>query len=396
MAPGATISDKADGTQGWGQKFWNTILLFQTRPTIYKRELLDKTSLWKTLYGSSNVLNDNNKKDKFKEYFEYTWKAELGVFDYFDYIIQMMETNNNIEWNPAFITKNNIELSKEIIDYDKTKVKEPKSGMDDFKVNKKDYIWSDIFIKKEANYKSDYDAWITAKTNDPSTLGSVFRSWSKIMANGETEFMAHSDAYVAINAWSIPTTKLEAEYDVITPTWDNWKLLWAKETHTTWATDSGHFHTWFNSKKQGDGSFKISFLAATLLEPITLARMTLDADGNYTNAEKSAHLNADFTNKAWWLVKLYIDETTTAPTEFSNWLALNPSLARREVIDIIDNDYDKFKTEAQTIYKNAVADHLAGYKLWRDAISDADQLADYRVLQEAIDKHAEYVRNFSP
>ena len=108
------------------------------------------------------------------------------------------------------------------------------------------------------------------------------------------------------------------------------------------------------------------------------------------------HLNADFANKAWWLVKLYIDETTIAPTEFSNWLALNPSLAKRDVIDIIDNDYDQLKTEAQTIYKTAVADHLAAYKIWRDAISDANQLADYRVLQEAIDKHAEYVRNFSP
>ena len=183
---------------------------------------------------------------------------------------------------------------------------------------------------------------------------------------------------------------------MITPTWDNWKLLWAKETYTTWATDSGHFHTWFNSKKQGDGSFKISFLAATLLEPITLARMTLDADANYTNAEKSAHLNDDFTNKAWWLVELYIDETTVPPAEFSDWLKLNPSVAKRDVIDIIDNDYNQLKTEAETIYKTAVANHLAAYKIWRDAIGNADQLADYRILQEAIDKHAEYVRNFNP
>ena len=197
-----------------------------------------------------------------------------------------MEKNNNIEWNSAFIDKDDIKLSEEIIDYDKTKIKEPKSGMDDFKVNKKDHIWSDVFIKKEANYKTDYDAWVTAKTNDPKTFASIFQSWSKIMANGETEFMAHSDADDAIKAWSIPTAKTAAEYDVITPTWDNWKLLWAKESYKTWATNSGPFHTWFNSKKEGDGSFKISFLVATLLKPITLARANLDADANYTIAEK--------------------------------------------------------------------------------------------------------------
>ena len=162
IVSGATISDKADFAQGLGQKFWNIIWLNKANGKIYKNELLDKISLWKTLYSSSNVLNDNNKKNKFKEYFEYTWKAELGIFDYLDYIIQMMEKNNNIEWNSAFIPKKDIELSKEIIDYDKVKVKEPKSGMDNFKVNQKDYIWSDIFIKQEANYKTDYDAWVTA------------------------------------------------------------------------------------------------------------------------------------------------------------------------------------------------------------------------------------------
>ena len=302
-----------------------------------------------------------------------------------------MEDKDDIDFNSDFIDKDEIRLSQEIIDYDKAKVKEPKSGMDDFKVNQKDYIWTEVFIKDTKHYKTDYDAWVLAKTNDPNILDSVFQAWSKI--NGEANFKKHSDATAALNNWSVPTIKTQAEYDVITPTWANWKVLWAKVDRQNWATNSGHFHTWINSKKDGKGDYSAQFAGIYLNHPIGQARLALDADGAYSVAEVTAHITNDFNSKAWWLVKLYIDETNVAPGEFNTWIGTYGIPAKRDIIDVIDNHYADIKSEVETIYKNSVADHLAGYKLWRDAISAADQRTEYDGTAESDTKYDEYVRS---
>ena len=382
--------DKGDITQGAGQKFWNTIFARAKNSHAFKTDLIGDIALWNSLYEKNNEL-DATQLNAFRENFKYALKNQQEAFDYLAYIIKQMEDKDDIDFNSDFIDKDEIRLSQEIIDYDKTKVKEPKSGMDDFKVNQKDYIWSAVFTKDVNNYKTDYDAWVTAKSNDPNVIDSIFQAWSKI--NGWDDFKKHADATTAFNNWVVPTMKIEAEYDVVTPTWANWKVLWAKETHSTWTTNSGHFHTWLNSKKDGSGDYIAQFIGVYLNHPLGQARLALDVDDSYSIGEINTDINNAFNSKEWWLVKLYIDEIDVAPAEFNTWLTTYVVPAKRDITDVINNNYADIKSEVETIYKNSVADHLAGYKLWRDAISAVAQRTEYNTTAESNTKYDEYVRS---
>ena len=394
MASGATISDKTNTAQGAGQKFWNTIWQEKKSNKIYEPQILSKADfkLWNSLYKTqSQFTSANGKLNAFYEITENIWKEELGAFDLLAYIIKKMEDGNDIDWNSDFIDKDDIKLSQEIIDYDKTKPKAPQSDITDFKTNRKDDIWTKVFLAKEANYKTDYEAWLSGKYDTTAAYDAAFEKWSKVLTNGQVEFLAHGDATSAMRNWVIPTLKIQAEYDIINPTWDNLKLLWAKETFLSWKLNVGHFYNWFNNKLDFNGIVSDDFLSAYRLEPIGVARTALDEDGTYSKAEESAHIINDFNNRAWWLIKYYIDQTASAPSEFTTWLNLYNIPAKRDLITEIDAG--NLEAEAKVAYK-ASDEHLNGYKSWRNAISSSAQRVEYNGLAVSNTKYDDYKANY--
>ena len=347
---GNAPEDKTDKAQSTGQKFWNTIWWSQQNEAESHRLLADKIYLWKSLYNDQ-YFNLAEVKSTLKDNIVDHWKDELIAFEYFAYIIKEMEEGNDIDFDSTIFDSTKFRLSKQIIDYDKTKAKQPFTDYANFKTTKKDDLWTNIYLSKTSNWQSDYDIWKTAMWQDPANYGSAFQKWSKIIPNGEREFLGHSDSTASLNGWTVPTVKLESEYDILIPTWDNAKVLWAKISHQSWLTNTGHFRSWLNSKKEGDGSFSDQFIAAYRLEPIGLARNSLDVDSNYTKAEASADINNDFNNKAWWIIKYYIDETTSAPADFATWASLYDVPARSDLFAVIDAD--GLESEINATYKAA-------------------------------------------
>ena len=385
---GNGAADKTNAANGSGQQFWNTIWNNKKSANIYTR-IQNNNYLWSTLYkhhglaqGYTNIFNEN---------FKSQWQDELLAFDYLDYIIDKMEEGNDIDFDSSFIDANQIKISQQFIDEDKTKLKEPQSDINDFKTNKKDDIWTKLFLAKEANYKTDYEAWLSGRYDTTAAHDATFEKWSKVLTNGQVEFLAHSDATSAMRNWVIPTLKIQAEYDIINPTWDNLKLLWAKETFLSWKLNTGHFYNWFNSKIDFNGVVSDDFLSAYRLEPIGVARRALDEDGTYSKAEESAHIINDFKDRAWWLIKYYIDQTASAPSEFTTWLNLYNIPAKRDLIAEIDAG--NLDAETKATYK-ASDEHLNGYKSWRNAISSSSQRVEYNGLAVSNTKYDDYKANY--
>ena len=389
---GYVPENKIDQSKASGQKFWNTLWWSQQQQNESHRLFLDGINLWKSLYNPQ-YFDDINSKRSVENILYDQWQDELIAFEYFAYIIKKMELNNHIDFDFIVFDANKFRLSEEIIDYDKTLPAQPFTDFANFKTNKRDDIWTNLFIYDKNNYQSDYDAWVDDKIKKPETLDLAFQKWSKIVSNGEKVFMAHNDAKTALQNWDMPTLKVEAEYDVITPSWDNLKSLWAKETYSTWSTSSGHFYNWFNSKQWKPGQFLPRFVLEYLNNPVAKARISLDIHPANSLWVMGQYITRDFNNKASWLIKLYIWETTTAPADFNHWLSTYRVPAKRDIIDVINNNYADIKSEVETIYKNSVVDHLAGYKSWRDAISAANQRTEYDRTAESDTKYDEYVKS---
>ena len=386
-----TPSNNLDNGESNGKKFWNTLWnKGQSDKTNYKL-WIRKIPLWNSLHKRKDFAGEDAEVEK---NFRYEFSTQTFGFNYLLEIVKQMEDANDLDFDSDFVDDaSEIKLSEQIIDYDKTKAKQPYADISDFKTNKQDDIWTKVFLAKEANYKTDYEAWVNAQYDKPATHGATFDKWTKIIDNGQFDFLAHGDAAAAMSAWVIPTAKTTSDYDVMDSTWDNLKALWAKETFLSWKINTGHFYHWFNTKKDFNGVVKDDFLVAYRQIPIGIARKDLDVDGTYSKAEESADIIKDFNDKAWWLVHQYISETTVQPTEFSAWSNLYNLPAKRDII--LEIDADRLKTEVEAAYKAADADYLGGYKLWRDAIAHNDKLNEYDGLAASTAKHDDYKKNYN-
>ena len=222
-----------------------------------------------------------------------------------------------------------------------------------------------------------------------------FAIWNKDIANGKTLFMNHGDSDAKASAWSAFTKTTKAEYDVIIPTWDNTKTLWAKKTYKTWGSPSS-FKSWYDTKVPGGAVSKwlLDEYKKTTLED---ARVKLDADNNYSDAEMKAHIANDFTNKAWWLVEVFLADAKIAHQgDFNTWTTNSHTpQAKSDLIAKIDDDSDEdLNSASKAQYKANVAGHLNGYKLWRDALDKQYQAAEHAKTADGKAHYNKYLRNY--
>ena len=187
--------------------------------------------------------------------------------------------------------------------------------------------------------------------------------------------MNQGDSNDDAKKWSPFTKTTKAEYDVVEQTWANSKTLWAKETYSTWG-DPSSFKAWYDSKVPGGAvsQWLLDEYKKTSLED---ARVKLDADNNYSDAEMKAHIANDFTNKAWWLIEVFLADAQKAhQANFDTWIANTNTKTdakkdlEKKIDDATDNDFIK---ELKDIYK-PLQDAKDKFAIWNKDIANGKAL----------------------
>ena len=342
-----------------GSKFWPVMWSYFAWPKMYNWQ--NSSPLWQNYYKhfgiSTSDISSSNQDDLIrKDIIKEEWVQSPLIFEHFKWVIELMWAKGSAQLGGDYFadSTNKTKISKEIIDLDKSDAESP---IDDYVAfttsdDGKNAIWTNVFVKNVNNYKTDWETWQTSTFKTSSDADDVFNKWNKDIINGKAEYKKYYDLNAGEYSSWIPFTKTtEAEYNVIVPTWANTKTLWAKETYSTWG-DPSSFKSWYDTKAPG-GTVSPWLLGEYKKTSLKDARLKLDVDGNYSDAEMKAHIASDFTNKAWWLVEVFLADAQKAhQSDFDTWLTRHTPEAKTDLVAKIDAGTDSpFMGEVNKIYQ---------------------------------------------